>query len=59
MNKLYGSLIIFFYFIKYPVAIFLPIAYFALDYKNNIFLNILWIISIGLIIKDIFFTKKR
>lgn len=57
LNKFYGSLIFFFYFVKYPVIIFLPIGYFYLDYPNNTIMNILWIISLILIIKDLFFKK--
>ena len=55
MNKLYGTMIFFFYFIKYPLVIFLPILYLYLDYPNDIVLNILYFISFSLIIKDIFF----
>ncbi|NQY19737.1 MAG: hypothetical protein HRT40_00275 [Campylobacteraceae bacterium] len=55
MNKLYGTMIFFFYFIKYPLVIFLPILYLYLDYPNDIILNILYFISFALIIKDIFF----
>ncbi|MCJ8327312.1 MAG: hypothetical protein MJK08_09460 [Campylobacterales bacterium] len=55
MNKLYGTIIFFFYFIKYPLVIFLPILYLYLDYPNDIILNILYFISFALIIKDIFF----
>jgi hypothetical protein len=52
MKVLYGSLIFFFYFIKYPVAIFLPIGYFYLDFVDNPIMDMLWVISIILIIKD-------
>jgi hypothetical protein len=59
MNKVYGSFIFFFYFIKYPVVIGLPILYFYLEAPNNWFLNILWFISSLLIIKDWFFSEKN
>ncbi len=58
MNKVYGTFIFFFYFVKYPIAIFLPIAYFYLDYPNNLIMNILWVISMILILKDWFFPHK-
>lgn len=58
-NKLYGTLIFFFYFIKYPVAIFLPLAYFVLDYPNNFIMNILWIICVLLILKDLILKGKK
>lgn len=59
MNKLYGSIIIFFYFIKYPVAILLPIAYFSLDFPQSMSLNIIWIIAIILIIKDKIYPQQK
>ena len=59
MKKLYGSLIFFFYFTKYPIAIFLPIGYLYLGYKNNIVMNVLWVISVVLILKDWFFPHDK
>jgi len=59
MNIIYGSLIFFFYFVKYPIVIFLPIAYFYLDYPNSIIMNILAGISLILIIKDWFFPQPK
>lgn len=59
MDKIYASFIIFFYFIKYPICILLPILYFYIDMENNWILNILWIVSIILILKDWFFPIKK
>jgi len=59
LKKLYGSLYFFFYFIKYPVAIFLPVAYLVLEYPNNWLMNMLWIICVGLIIKDLITRGTR
>ncbi len=59
MNVIYGTSIFFFYFIKYPVVIFLPIAYLQLDYPNSISMNILAFISVCLIIKDCFFPHEK
>ncbi len=59
MKIIYGSFIFFFYFIKYPVVIFLPIAYFYLDYPNSIIMNILAGISVVLILKDWFFPQPK
>ncbi len=57
LKKLYGAGIIFFYYIKYPIVIGLPILYYGLDYNHNKIMDILWIYSFILIIKD-FFVKK-
>jgi len=59
LNTIYGTLIFFFYFVKYPVVIFLPIAYMQLDYPNSITMNILAFISVCLIIKDWFFPHQK
>ncbi len=59
MNKIYGSLIFFFYFVKYPLIIFLPVFYFYLGAQNNWVLNIFYFISACLIIKDWFFPNEN
>jgi hypothetical protein len=59
MKTIYGTLIFFFYFIKYPVIIFVPVSYFSLDYPNNWIMNILWIISLILIVKDWLFPHEK
>jgi hypothetical protein len=59
MKVIYGTLIFFFYFIKYPVVIFVPVSYFSLDYPNNSIMNILWCISLILIFKDWFFSHEK
>ena len=59
MKTIYGTLIFFFYFIKYPIVIFLPIAYLKLGYSNNIILDILAFISLLLIVKDWFFPHEK
>lgn len=58
MNKIYGSLIFFFYFVKYPLVIFLPVYYFYLELPNNNILNILFCICVVLIFKDWFFPHE-
>ncbi len=59
MNKLYGTVIIFFYFIKYPVAIFLPILYLVFNYPPNMILDGLWIICGILILKDRLYATPK
>jgi len=59
MKTIYGTLIFFFYFIKYPIVIFLPIAYIELEYPNSMTMNILAFISVCLIIKDWFFPHEK
>jgi len=59
MDKLYGTIIIFFYFIKYPIIIFLPIIYIVFDYPANIILDSLWLISGILILKDRLYGEPK
>ncbi len=57
LKQLYGTGIIFFYYIKYPIVIGLPILYYGLDYSHNRVMDILWLYSLLLIVKD-FAIKK-
>ncbi len=62
MRHLYGAGILFFYYLKWPIVLGLPVLYFYLGYKRNIWLDILWIYCFGLIIKDfvvMFLRYKR
>ncbi|WP_187648277.1 hypothetical protein [Nitrosophilus labii] len=59
LRHLYGAAILFFYYLKLPLLIGIPILYIFLDYERNIFLDILWLISLFLILKDIFVLLKR
>ncbi|NPA04369.1 MAG: hypothetical protein GXO61_05840 [Epsilonproteobacteria bacterium] len=53
LRHLYGAGILFFYYIKIPFVIGLPILYFYLDYPRYWVLDVLWLYCLGLIIKDI------
>jgi len=62
LKDIYGVGIIFFYYMKWLIVIGLPLLYFGLDYKSNTIMNILWVYSFLLILKDfiyiIIFRKK-
>jgi len=51
-KDIYGVGIIFFYYMKWLILIGLPILYFGLDYKSNMVMNVLWIYSFVLVLKD-------
>jgi len=51
-KEIYGVGIIFFYYMKWLIVLGLPLLYFGLDYKSNTVMNVLWVISFGLIVKD-------
>ncbi|HGZ70389.1 MAG TPA: hypothetical protein ENK74_03240 [Nitratifractor sp.] len=55
LKDLYGAGILFFYYVKWFIFLGLPVLYFALDYKQNMILNILWVWCLFLIIKDVIF----
>jgi len=61
LKELYGAGIIFFYYTKWLIFIGLPILYYLLEYKQNYIMNILWVYSLILIIKDfiVLFLKRR
>ena len=52
LKDIYGVGIIFFYYMKWLIVIGLPLLYFGLDYKSNTVMNVLWVYSMVLIIKD-------
>ncbi len=61
LKDLYGAGILFFYYVKWIIAIGVPTLYLALEYKRNYIMDILWIWCIILIIKDFvykFILKK-
>ncbi len=51
-RELYGTGIIFFYYIKWFVFIGLPILYYGLDYNHNTVMDVLWVYCFVLISKD-------
>ena len=51
-KELYGTAIIFFYYVKWFIFIGLPILYYGLDYKQNIVMDLLWVYCFALITKD-------
>ncbi|MEN8147735.1 MAG: hypothetical protein ABFR02_08975 [Campylobacterota bacterium] len=58
MKEIYGSAIMFFYFLKWPIFLGLPILHFAYGLNANYFLIAFWFLCLGLIIKD-FWTMFR
>jgi hypothetical protein len=55
LKELYGTGILFFYYMKYLILLGWPLLRFGLDYKDNIIIDILWIYCLILMIKDIIF----
>ena len=43
LKDLYGSWMLFFHYLKWPIFLGLPILYFDLDYEQNIVMNIIWV----------------
>ena len=58
-RELYGSLILFFYFTKWPIVIGYPLFIFKLDLDENYIIDIVWLVSLILIFKDIYIRVKR
>ncbi len=61
-KEIYGVGILFFYYMKYVILFGWPILLFALEYKPNIIMDILWVYCLALMTKDLiykFILKKR
>ncbi len=58
MKDLFGSAILFFYFLKWPYFIGFPYLYLN-GLNQNFILDGLWFVCIGLIIKDFIDMYKR
>jgi len=61
LRELYGTGILFFYYMKYPILIGWPLLRYGLEYPDNIVMNLLWVYCLVLMIKDIvykFILKK-
>ena len=58
MKELYGVGILFFYFLKWPILIGLPLLY-QQGLQNNIILNIVWLFALFLALKDFYVLLKR
>jgi hypothetical protein len=60
-KEIYAAGILFFYYVKWPVLIFYPVLVKGMDYPRFWLLDILWIYSAFLALKDIIyrFVLKR
>ena len=61
LRHIYGAGILFFYYAKWFIVLGLPFLYCYMDYSRNIILDILWVISLSLIVKDfiVLIGRKR
>ncbi len=62
LMDLYGSGILFFYYIKWPVLIGLPVMYLEVGYKQNIIMNVIWVYCLYLVLAGFyrrFVLKQR
>ncbi len=61
LKEIYGVGILFFYYMKYIILFGWPLLRYGLEYKDNIIMNVLWVICLLLMIKDLvykFVLKK-
>jgi len=57
-KDLYGSWILFFHYLKWPIVLGLPVLYLDLDYPHNIVMDILWVYSLYLVGESIYRMYK-
>jgi len=58
MREMYGALILFFYFLKWPIFIVMPIMYYN-GLQNNWIINIVWALCLVFIVKDFYILLKN
>lgn len=54
LKDLYGTWLLFFHYLKWPIVIGLPILYLDLDYDRNIIMDILWVYCLYLVIVSLY-----
>jgi len=60
LRELYGSAILFFYFLKWPILLGYPLLLFFFHLNENYIIDALWLFSLILAIKDfVIIYKKR
>ena len=55
LKEIYGTGILFFYYMKYIILFGWPMLRYGLDYKPNVIIDILWVYCLLLMIKDIIY----
>jgi len=53
LKEIYGVGILFFYYMKYIILFGWPLLRYGLEYKDNIIMNVLWVLCFILFIKDL------
>jgi len=59
LKKLYGSWVMFVYFVKVPLFLGIPALYFLGNFEQSEIMNILWLLSFVIITMDIIKIFKR
>jgi hypothetical protein len=58
MKDFYGTAVLFFYFLKWPILIGLPLLYHQ-GMRENIILELLWLVCFILVLKDVYALIKK
>jgi hypothetical protein len=53
-RDLYGTWILFFHYVKWPIFFGLPLLYLEMDYKHDMVMDGLWIYSFYLVVVEIY-----
>jgi len=53
-RDLYGTWILFFHYVKWPIFFGLPILYLEMDYEHDLFMDVLWVYSAFLISQEFY-----
>ncbi len=61
LRDLYGTWILFFHYLKWPILLGLPVLYFEMGYERDMIMDILWVYSLYLVLESLyrrFITKQ-
>ena len=53
LRDLYGTWILFFHYVKWPILFGLPVLYLQMGYAHNIVMDILWVYSLWLVAEEL------
>jgi len=58
LKDLHGSWILFFHYLKWPIFLGLPVLYYDLEYKHNLFMDVIWVYCFYLVLESFYRMYK-
>ncbi len=54
LKDLYGTWILFFHYVKWPILFGLPLLYLQMGYEHDFVMDLLWLYSLWLVIEELY-----